>query len=465
MRRSCPAVLVIVQLAAQCLATRITCTGVKASTTGSICSSSVPAFLVSSRRYRHPSSLVAIFSSTDGSEVDLYHGKGEGASPTATTQSPTLAEESLYSTAYAMICASTLIYRYASLLRKDSELKAMLEPPISIDRALFLVLDNIEHLFEICSKEEAKNVLRTLHSLRKGSDTNEWIAFEDPTSNKECAYGIIVNHEVKRCTVVFRGSDNNNDWVQDGKIPMMKRNNPVRQMREQVPSILLHKGFDEYLFTRGNKVNQILYQVKPYTRDGYSLCFGGHSMGGSLATIAGLYAAAAPITSGLRLSSPVQVYTFGSSRVGDKAFYDAFVHLECRNKIRHARFHNRLDLVARLPTHSPPPSLIRYAHVGLDITLQADKPPKFSYAPSIKDEDDSMKALLRSESFQAASEFSRLSAASPSVGSMVGKGIYHDVATYLDRITKLQKQQEQQQDADPESLEEIYQRIARKHTK
>jgi hypothetical protein len=187
-------------------------------------------------------------------------------------------------------------------------------------------------------------------------------------------------------------------------------------------------------------------------------------MGGSLATIAGLYAAAAPITSGLRLSSPVQVYTFGSSRVGDKAFYDAFVHLECRNKIRHARFHNRLDLVARLPTHSPPPSLIRYAHVGLDITLQADKPPKFSYAPSIKDEDDSMKALLRSESFQAASEFSRLSAASPSVGSMVGKGIYHDVATYLDRITKLQKQQEQQ-DTDPESLEEIYQRIAKEHTK
>lgn len=123
------------------------------------------------------------------------------------------------------------------------------------------------------------------------------------------------------CVLVFRGTDEKKDWLQDSKARFV--NTSYGKM---------HKGFKQSWDLvigeiRDNLPNKPLYIT-------------GHSYGGALAFISGLYL------------PHVEVITFGCPKVLHKA-YNSYV------KINHTRVRNNNDIVTMMP-----PDALDYVHVG-----------------------------------------------------------------------------------------------------
>ena len=83
------------------------------------------------------------------------------------------------------------------------------------------------------------------------------------------------------------------------------------------------------------------------TSNDKNLWFTGHSLGGAMATICAGRCALSHIK-----SNPIQIYTFGSPRVGNKRYIN-FV------KVDHVRWVNNNDIVTRVP-----PAWLGYRHTG-----------------------------------------------------------------------------------------------------
>ncbi|MCR9243467.1 MAG: lipase family protein [bacterium] len=136
--------------------------------------------------------------------------------------------------------------------------------------------------------------------------------------------------------VAFRGTESNlTDWGTNAQF-----------RRVGGPLGMVHEGFAESL---GLVWHETLQKIQDYQDQGQGVWFCGHSLGGALATLA--------TAKFLEQDWPVRgLYTFGSPRVGDATFEQAF---ELKHGRATYRFVNNNDLVTRVPTRS-----LGYRHVG-----------------------------------------------------------------------------------------------------
>mmetsp|Transcript_11342 Transcript_11342/g.22450 ORF Transcript_11342/g.22450 Transcript_11342/m.22450 type:complete len:394 (-) Transcript_11342:508-1689(-) len=165
-----------------------------------------------------------------------------------------------------------------------------------------------------------------------------------------CVYSLLINRTKKRITLVFRGTE-----VGSNVIAQMKTNfdammrweeNRNDEMLDTIPAYSVHSGFSRALMGRRRKIILKIAEMReayPETKN-YPLFVTGHSLGGALATLFGVYAATYPE---ITAAGPVQLYTFGAPSVGGKQFGTVFKYLEETNRIRCARLFNRYDPVPK----------------------------------------------------------------------------------------------------------------------
>ena len=188
--------------------------------------------------------------------------------------------------------------------------------------------------------------------------------FGDENSDNDMVYAIGINDLRKRVTVVFRGSVTPTDFQKDAKMSLEKHPNPVTGIDSNQPNeIGIHQGFYDYLLRQRengmNKYQEIIGKVEALfleceQRRKYKLYVTGHSLGGALATIFSLVAAASTNSREGTISSPVPLpvtcISVASPRVGDRNFQKAFCRLEELGHLRHLRIANDRDPVTLMPS-------------------------------------------------------------------------------------------------------------------
>lgn len=183
----------------------------------------------------------------------------------------------------------------------------------------------------------------------------EWGLPESYLFDKKDTQGFIASND-EAIIVAFRGTEpaELKDWMTDLNVWL-----------EPGPRGEVHGGFQKALNLVWDEIwEQInLYQERTgngprLTGPGKSLWLTGHSLGAALATLA---------TARLRLELDRGVfglYTFGSPRVGDRLFADAFNAVFGKYAFR---FVNNNDVVTRVPLRK-----MRYSHVGKLIYIDND---------------------------------------------------------------------------------------------
>ena len=122
---------------------------------------------------------------------------------------------------------------------------------------------------------------------------DELVWFSDLSQN-DVVYGICVNREEKRITIVFRGTVNAHNWAMNFKFDTNEYRNPIKcDYPGREDELSLHSGFSLYLLrkrkdTGMSKMDEILEKVVQIGRElapngDYKLYITGHSMGGALA--------------------------------------------------------------------------------------------------------------------------------------------------------------------------------------
>ena len=193
--------------------------------------------------------------------------------------------------------------------------------------------------------------------------------FGDENSDSDMVYAVGIDQHRKRITVVFRGSVTSTDFQKDAMISLNPQPNPVKDIDAiQHEKIGIHHGFYDYLLRPRkngmNKYQEIMGHVQAlflqYDRlQNYKLYCTGHSLGGALATLFSLYAAAAAAAglvdgdtskAAVSIPTPVNCISVASPRVGDRSFQSAFSRLEERGLLRHLRIANDRDPVTMMPS-------------------------------------------------------------------------------------------------------------------
>ncbi len=140
----------------------------------------------------------------------------------------------------------------------------------------------------------------------------------------------------KRVILAFRGTQTIEDWLTDIKV-----------RRVAGPFGGVHRGFKQALDAVWDEVISVLSDMES-SRKVLWIC--GHSLGAALATLAAAYLSDTD-------NEINGVYTFGSPRVGDRDFVDAY---DARLKRQTNRFISDEDIVTRVP-----PRAVGYEHVGV----------------------------------------------------------------------------------------------------
>lgn len=144
--------------------------------------------------------------------------------------------------------------------------------------------------------------------------------------------------------VVFRGSDGYADWFDN--IDFMKKKLPKSWFGRKCS---VHHGF----FRQFNQIKDVVFEL---VRGHAKVVITGHSLGGAIATLFAVYMARHA-----RSSTQIGCVTFGSPRVGDRAFkkvYDTIVPLT-------RRYVYGEDMVCKVP----PSFRWWYAHVRTKVRL------------------------------------------------------------------------------------------------
>ena len=141
------------------------------------------------------------------------------------------------------------------------------------------------------------------------SSTNHLTSVTPIINNVRGTYGFVgYNAPENQIIVSFRGSVNVANWISN--IDFVKTN------YKNVPGAQVHEGFYAAYAAVSTQVvaavNSIL-AAQPTA----SFLFTGHSLGGALATFAGV-----DVKEQISTSNPVTMYTFGSPRTGNQAFSD-----------------------------------------------------------------------------------------------------------------------------------------------
>ena len=115
--------------------------------------------------------------------------------------------------------------------------------------------------------------------------------FSDMSQN-DVVYGICVQREMKKVTVVFRGTVNAHNWKMNLKFDTNEYHNPVKQNYPgRVDELSLHSGFALYLLRKRkdtgiSKLQEIFDKIDEIGREmapdgNYKLSITGHSLGGA----------------------------------------------------------------------------------------------------------------------------------------------------------------------------------------
>jgi triacylglycerol lipase len=153
--------------------------------------------------------------------------------------------------------------------------------------------------------------------------------------------------------VAFRGTEPDRilDLIADARFKLQPWDRPDERV---------HIGFKDALDSVWSKTLEVLREKAP----GRSVWFTGHSLGGSLATLAADRFDLIPASG--RPGPLGGVYTFGSPMVGERRFVDGFNE---RHRDRSFRFVNDRDTVTRVP-----PSIFGYRHVNDQRFVGSDDP-------------------------------------------------------------------------------------------
>jgi len=217
----------------------------------------------------------------------------------------------------------------------------------------------------------------------------EIVEYDDKFANErslniELVYSVIVNRTSKQIIIVFRGSVNTRDFLQDFKFAQIAP--PiVKEITDKKAKI--HRGFSDYLLSKTrvegtSQLDQILsvlkevYACKASGRDysDYELVITGHSLGGSLSQLLSF------ILAGWKkaefIPKPVKAVTYASPVVGNKHFFSAYQDLEKENKVRHIRVSNNSDMVPGTPGMGITKP---YVQTGVNIHLKENEKAEVKY--------------------------------------------------------------------------------------
>lgn len=310
----------------------------------------------------------------------------------------------LYDEADEMLQVSMLIYSLTDLrnLAKDpakkdklKSPKKILDLPLTLSTCLQVLEENHDVMKEFLGEDDHKmtwNSLNLIHSRFEAqralvtSSSNggrSWLPFissltgpegsveveeiqpkltyfGDEKSDVDLVYAVGVDQLRKRITVAFRGSVTVTDFQKDAMISLNQQPNPVHLIdSHQEKEIGIHDGFYDYLLKRRengtSKYDEIMTRVEDLFQESechksYKLYVTGHSLGGALATLFSLHAAAAANFSECIIPSPVSCISVASPRVGDRTFQAAFLRLEELGLLRHLRIANDRDPVTMMPS-------------------------------------------------------------------------------------------------------------------
>lgn len=371
------------------------------------------------------------FIDTGKNILEKIKGNGQNKNDGSSSQPPppfTFDDDSyqypnIYDEADEMLQVSMLIYSLTDLrtLAKDpkrkDELKTpekILDLPLSLSTCFQILEDNHDVMKAFLGDAEHINTMNSLKLIHarfqahralassssggngaspllgsNGSVEVEQVApmlthFGDENSDVDMVYAVGVDQLRKRITVAFRGSVTTTDFQKDAMISLNKQPNPVHDIdSNQEEKMGIHHGFYDYLLRPRengmNKYQEIMVHVKALFQESerhrnYKLYVTGHSLGGALATLFSLHAAASVGSSDDIIPKPVSCISVASPRVGDRTFQTAFVRLEERGLLRHLRIANARDPVTMMPSATGKKLWARFSPISyLAFKLMDDK--------------------------------------------------------------------------------------------
>ena len=164
-------------------------------------------------------------------------------------------------------------------------------------------------------------------------------AFVDTPGNTDVQYFIIYNHKRRLQAIAVRGTANDTNWDLDMD---------TRGVRDRKAGILMHRGFR-------TAAEAIYRDVKPRLKRGYTTYLTGHSLGGAVAAILGIYLRDDKVKLG-------GIYTFGQPKFTNVAGVKAYRNLPLLRVI----YQN--DTVVLLPDETKQDEQV-FAHIGPAINL------------------------------------------------------------------------------------------------
>ena len=185
-----------------------------------------------------------------------------------------------------------------------------------------------------------------LNSLKNSAPNGRVITFIDDHRNG-LQTGITKSSTQKRICVVFRGSEEINDWYHNLMIQKVHLKNGIK----------VHEGFLKQLNSNNNyrKIADTLLSEISKNPD-YEVFILGHSLGASLSTLFGYQFSK-------ETTALINVVSFASPRVGNINFKNDF---EKQSNLIHYRITNKRDIVPALP-------ILMYHHVGEHIHMDGNK--------------------------------------------------------------------------------------------
>jgi hypothetical protein len=160
----------------------------------------------------------------------------------------------LYQETNDMLQACVLVYPMAELRRlaREGMLKDaphILQLPQTATQVLQAV-NTHEHVLLGTGAFDNYFQFDILKKVQKQHDNNsQLVAFDDEFQQHEVVYAICVNPLHKRITVIFRGSTTQTDWATNYQVYMKEIPNPMACHKSQEPTVHVHNGFYEYMFT------------------------------------------------------------------------------------------------------------------------------------------------------------------------------------------------------------------------
>ncbi|GAB4384667.1 MAG: lipase family protein [Elainellaceae cyanobacterium] len=195
----------------------------------------------------------------------------------------------------------------------------------------------------------SQEVYRDFSTLKFSEFPNITPDFIDQTNtDTQCA--ILSDTTGKTVYIAFRGSEKRLDWdtnlnLEQGVVNFQERviQDKIVQQREQVypyagessSGAKMHSGFSAAYMSVRKQIHEYLS-----THDAATVTTTGHSLGGALATLC-----AVDVQYNFADKVAIDVYTFGSPRVGNDGFRDSFN----RRVPDSFRFVYGMDIVAALP--------------------------------------------------------------------------------------------------------------------